>query len=388
MPQVEAWERVFVRAEFLTSTHGNLGCTACHKGNPEKFTKTDAHTDLVPYPSLSDAETYCGPCHSQQVSSFETSLHLTQEGYHQRFEVRSGGMDLRTDDAMVAGFTKDCAKCHATCGECHISKPRSVNGGLVSGHTFRRTPSQSNNCTACHGSRVGEEYTGAHSDKGIFMDVHSSKGYDCMFCHDGHEMHGDGNPYDYRYIEDSQIIAKCEDCHADVATSNSYHNQHWSGSGSKLSCQTCHSQAYKNCNGCHVNGEGITGSSYLTFKIGKNYLKSATRPYDFTPVRHIPIVPDTYDNWGGSISLANFTAEPTWKYATPHNIQRWTVMTDTTGGVSCGRGTCHNVGTFLGNSDKYFLREDSLTIGVSDPSLQQFLDQEKAANQNVVVPKR
>ena len=54
------------------------------------------------------------------------------------------------------------------------------------------------NCTACHGSRVGNEYMGKHED--IKADVHFRQGrMQCVDCHDGKEMHG--------YPQD------CETCH-------------------------------------------------------------------------------------------------------------------------------------------------------------------------------
>ena len=47
--------------------------------------------------------------------------------------------------------------------------------------------------------------------------------------------------------------------------------------GVTLSCQVCHAQPYRNCNGCHVGGDMLTGSSYCAFEIGRNYLKSNER---------------------------------------------------------------------------------------------------------------
>lgn len=391
MSQLEAWQRVLVKDNFLSTTHGQLGCISCHKGDPDTYDKTEAHVDLVPYPS-EHADTYCVSCHGEQSNTFRTSLHFSQEGYHDMFELRSG-FDLRETgtEAMQAGFTQDCGGCHTTCGECHVTRPRSVNSGFISGHVFNRTPNLTNNCTACHGSRVGEEYTGAHPE--FETDVHytfTAGVMKCEDCHSGHELHGDGNQYDNRYDTDNPLLPKCQDCHT-YDWSNIYHRMHWEGdAGATLSCQVCHSQPYKNCNGCHAKGTaasgGITGSSYLLFKIGKNPLKSEGRPYDYVPVRHIPIVPNTFKNWGLD-NLENFTAVPTWKYATPHNIQRWTAQTDTSGGKSCG-AACHD-------NDEYYLREADLILGVSDvtddgatlnPDLAPFQEAEAEANKNVIIP--
>jgi thiosulfate/3-mercaptopyruvate sulfurtransferase len=94
----------------------------------------------------------------------------------------------------------------------------------------------------------------------------------------------------------------------------------------------------------------------MTYKIGNNYLKSSNRPYDYIVVRHIPIIQDTFDSWGVT-DLPNFDNVPTWKYATPHNIQRWTARTDTTGGVSRCSEKCHDrsepseLNTYLRDTD-------------------------------------
>ena len=161
----------------------------------------------------------------------------------------------------------------------------------------------------------------------------------CEFCHTGYEMHGgDGTLLAYRYSEDNTSMPQCEDCHAALIDANEYHQEHWAGdAGVTLSCQVCHAQTYKNCNGCHA-GEGITGSSYLTFEIGRNYLKDNERyrDYDYITVRHIPVAPNTFEEWDIPDLMDFEFSEPTWKMTTPHNIQRWTDQTEVEEGESCG----------------------------------------------------
>ena len=139
------------------------------------------------------------------------------------------------------------------------------------------------------------------------------------------------------------------------------HNLH----GDKLSCQVCHSVSYTSCDGCHVAVSETTGNpffetegSYLTFLIGRNPLQSADRPYEFVPVRHVPISPTSFQYYGEDL-LENFDAISTWKYATPHNIQRNTPQTE-----SCAN--CH------GNPE-LFLTEDKVAA------------EELEANQDVIV---
>lgn len=383
MAPLEPWERVLVEVGFLENDpHGRISCVSCHEGDSRQSDKDQAHVNLVKYPS-EQAETYCIGCHDSgnvydAIMKFDDSLHLTQEGYFVRFEERAG-FDLRGDAHLLEEFNKECGKCHASCGQCHISRPVSVDGGFLNGHEFQLRPDMKNNCTACHGARVGAEYFGenttytdANGDP-IKGDVHRFTYLkQCDFCHDAEQMHGASGDLTYRYDPDNTAAARCEDCHDGSSDSNAYHQMHWSGAGSKLACQVCHSQPYKSCNSCHV-GEGITGSSYQTFKIGKNYMKSAQRDYDYITVRHIPIAPDTFEGWGVT-DLPNYEdSEPTWKLATPHNIQRWTAQTTVAEDASCWEN-CHN-------SDYYLKEED---ISLYNPS--DYVDREIEANRAVFMP--
>jgi thiosulfate/3-mercaptopyruvate sulfurtransferase len=352
------------------------------------FDKAGAHDGLVAYPS-EDAQKYCGSCHPTETNSFKNALHYTQEGYFERFKIRSG-YDLRAagHEEEMKGFKADCGKCHATCGQCHVSRPRSTMGGFISGqgHEFKKTPTLQENCTACHGSRVGEEYTGSH--EGLQPDVHYYKyAKRCEFCHTGSEMHGgDGTPLTYRYSEENNSMPKCENCHVASKddTANQYHQMHWAGnSGVTLACQVCHAQTYKNCNGCHA-GKGITGSSYLTFEIGKNYLNQNKRyqDYDYITVRHIPVAPNTFEEWGIS-DLMNFeSSEPTWKLTTPHNIQRWTPQTKPAEGATCS-AACHNSDYYLREQDveQYSTANGDAGYGFDD------IARELTANKEVIISK-
>lgn len=121
--------------------------------------------------------------------------------------------------------------------------------------------------------------------------------------------------------------------------------------GADLSCQVCHSIAYTNCEGCHVAISETTGNPYyetddhyLAFLIGRNPLQSYQRPYRFVPVRHVPIARDSYQYYGDNL-LPNFDSQETWRYTTPHNIQRNTPQTE-----SCN--ACHGNASLFLTSDK------------------------------------
>ncbi|MCK7519827.1 MAG: hypothetical protein MZV64_19905 [Ignavibacteriales bacterium] len=45
-----------------------------------------------------------------------------------------------------------------------------MGGGLFTGHVFEKTPPMTRSCTACHGSRVGNEFLG--KNEGFPGDVH------------------------------------------------------------------------------------------------------------------------------------------------------------------------------------------------------------------------
>ena len=87
-----------------------------------------------------------------------------------------------------------------------------------------------------------------------------------------------------------------------------------------------------------AGGEYEIDPSVLQFKIARN--PKASRPeYDFTVVRHVPVDPQTFAEWG--LDLPSYTSEPTWVYTSPHNIRRVTAQTTVGEGQSCF-AACHN----------------------------------------------
>ena len=74
--------------------------------------------------------------------------------------------------------------------------------------------------------------------------------------------------------------------------------------------------------------------SLMTFKIGKNPAPDALHPAKWVVVRHVPIDPDNYAYYGAGL-LTSFNARPTWRLATPHNIQKVTAQN-----ASC-TASCH-----------------------------------------------
>jgi thiosulfate/3-mercaptopyruvate sulfurtransferase len=323
---LEPWERIWIDAELFTEdVHSYINCTECHGGEAVDD-MAEAHDGMV-VEVVNSPET-CGRCHVDVGSTGFNSLHNSLQGYDTALYARSAPEHYEALEEMEANH---CNSCHATCGDCHVSQPSSVGGGLLEGHTFVQTPSMSRNCTACHGSRVKDEFYGAH--EGIPSDVHYRARMGCTECHTGDEMHGMGmEEVTDRY--DGAQEPTCESCHEDVIGENATVFEHKKHDPDLLSCQVCHSTSYTNCTNCHVeqSAEGIpfftVEDHSLGFYIGLNPDPGEERPYTYVPVRHVPVDPESFSFYGENL-LPNFDSKPTWVYATPHNIQRITPQAET-----------------------------------------------------------
>jgi len=310
------------------SAVGPSGCVACHE---EDF-----------------ADSACAGCHEAEAAATANSLHTNLWGEKRAIETR--GRCVFEGSGYETYFDNKCGGCHTTCGQCHIGRPNSVGGGFPKigsyySHRFRASPDMNEQCTACHGSRVGVDFKGEL--EGNVPDLHRSAGMKCENCHSAEEMHGDGqhagDHYEHRY--EVATMPRCEDCHGeglDGAWDNEFHEAHVGVPDVNLQCQVCHSQPYKNCTNCHnlVADEGAKfeiDPSRIQFKIARN--PSPYRDeYDFSVVRHVPTDPGTFADWG--LDLPGYLDEPTWTYASPHNILRNTPQTTVEAGQSCS-DACH-----------------------------------------------
>ncbi len=352
MPPVEAWQKVFVDPEkyLQNDPHAKVAnCIQCHGGQGGVDDMAAAHQGVVTDPTAkADSTTkLCGTCHADIAKAQVTSLHFDSHGYDTIIGARLGDAPA-SHAAWDKAKANHCSACHTSCGQCHVSQPTSVGGGLISGHQFKKTQAFTRTCTGCHGTRVNAEYTGLN--EGIPADVHwTQAGMACFKCHSGAELHGMAAAGEQKERYDGKPAPACLDCHPNAAPGKGQvmqHNLH----GDKLACQVCHSVANKSCYSCHVQttdkGQPFfkIEPSVLSFKIGLNPKKSADRPWDYVVLRHAPIDPTNFDFYGQDV-LAKFDALPTWKYATPHNIQRNTPQTKT-----CD--SCHgNAELFLSEKD-------------------------------------
>lgn len=358
MAPSEPWERIWIDAElYANDVHSYINCTDCHGGQAVDD-MAEAHSGMRTE-AVTSPET-CGRCHVDVGPSGFDSLHNTLRGYDTALYARSAPEHYQALETMEANH---CNSCHATCGDCHVSQPSSVGGGLLEGHTFVQTPSMSRNCTACHGSRVKNEYYG--SNEGVPSDVHFRARMSCTECHAGDEMHGMGME-DVANRYDGAQQPTCESCHEDVIGENATVFEHKKHDGNQVACQVCHSTTYTNCVNCHVeqSAEGVpffTVEDYsLGFYIGLNPIPSDERPYKYVPLRHVPVDPDSFSFYGENL-LPNFDSKPTWVYTTPHNIQRITPQAE----------TCHS----CHYNDAVFLTADKVA------------PEELQANQAVIVDK-
>jgi hypothetical protein len=358
---VESYEKVLIDDAFLEEDpHGEIACENCHGGKPKASTMKAAHKGLVADPTYPNPSKACGECHEEIVATNKTNLHVSLNSYKDIIGKRASNKK-RVQKKISKAMDTHCSTCHSSCGQCHVSQPDSVEGGFVEGHRFLKTPPMDTNCTSCHGSRVEMEYLGKNG--GIPGDVHyTQKGMKCIACHTGDELHGSGTDYVYRY--DVENGPRCEGCHEDAVSPTATTRTHRIHK-EKVSCHVCHSVAYKNCYSCHVGKDkkGLpyfkTDKTEMAFKIGLNPRPSKERPFTYVTLRHVPVSKETFAFYVKD-GLTNFDELPTWKLATPHNIQRKTPQTE-----SCK--SCH------GNKELFLLEGD-------------VAPEEQAANKGVIVP--
>ena len=372
------------------SVHMGKTCVDCHGGDATKNTREAAHSgDFEAIPGSSE----CVPCHQGVVDQTADGLHTTLAGYDASLAARGfGSVQAATAHER---FDAQCTKCHvattggqSACGFCHVSVPNTAGGGLLKGHAFQQTPSTDNNCTACHGSRVKDEYYGQNNallerNKAAYdtsspfedatftlqPDVHKTNGMDCVACHQKDEMHGVGAPTgDDRYAVTTSPA--CGDCHgvgkadaAEFAAVGLHSSRHLD----TMDCYVCHAQPYKNCFSCHTdvtvtgvpffknNGDDptlaarkaaaadpttVAPDALMTFRAGINPKwtgEGDAAHKKYATLRHVPVDEDVFTYTGANAIeglIPHVEASPTWRYATPHTILRNTEITK-----ACGN--CH-----------------------------------------------
>ncbi len=178
-------------------------------------------------------------------------------------------------------------------------------------------------------------------------------------------------------------LTRCTDCHINDDSTNVYHQTHWPDGSSytnSFDCQVCHAQSYTSCSGCHTAGEWKTDGFFTSdssLKLGLNPDKELKPEVKWVTLRHVPILPDSYEPWGWA-TLDQFNSRPTWNHASPHTISRWTARTDTTGGAACSDNCHYHANYSFGdpvNKQLYLIRS----------YIQENYASEEVANDSVIV---
>ncbi|MCF7902607.1 MAG: hypothetical protein K9M19_04195, partial [Candidatus Marinimicrobia bacterium] len=349
-----------------------------------------------------EPEMGCGGtlCHSDIVREHATSIHRQVWGEKWDLAVRFGGEGYRYENipaGVQESFDRLMLNESATCGECHVSRPDDMNGGFAGGenggnHKFIKSPNVDYTCTACHSNTVGAEWRGDVS--GTNPDVHAGFGFTCTTCHT-EDLHGNGMiDREITSIYDVEGMASCyTPCHSNDADDNLFHQTHWAQAGNSMnsvSCFVCHGQNLKHFQAGYPENYDLL---YKDFQVGLNpdYQVDGKPHTDekWQVVRHFPISRNLSSE-EGSVSLQNFDALPTYKRASPHNIQRWTARTlvdsawltsESYTANDCYQ-SCHlhgvsEDGTITGPLQTFYLMSDYLDErGQSD---------EKLANESVTV---
>ena len=112
----ESYKKWLVGADFLDEDpHGSdLSCVDCHGGDPDGDSWETRHAGLQKDPTYPDPQS-CGDCHEEIVEGDESIPHVNLAHFNEEAKI--------------------------SCGQCHVSKPASLGGGLTEGHMFSRKPS-------------------------------------------------------------------------------------------------------------------------------------------------------------------------------------------------------------------------------------------------------
>ena len=274
-------EQYLIDPSSVQTTHGSLGCVACHKGNGLAEAKEAGHMGLIRDISRTRPG-QCIICHTDLPSSFAEGELLVPHDLledkivHGEAETLfcsdchgevGHGFDPVTGD--VACSMMVCVDCHAEQETCQICHQEEGGGsaemtGCDLCHEGPHDVAEYLACPCCHtslstwqeidASSHPVELLGLHGEAGCFEchtwpDFHGLN-YVCIDCHEsGHTEWGD---------ED------CTQCHDPgatwdlVAVTWDRHIEHWDmyrGDHRQVACQGCHFETYTDldpgCDSCH-----------------------------------------------------------------------------------------------------------------------------------------
>jgi hypothetical protein len=166
---------------------------------------------------------------------FYKSLHHTGEGMRYWYEENGGLKEL----TGIPYEKLDCKNCHITsCDQCHIKKDDQEC------YYSLKAAKDSEACLTCHSREKVTFQIGRNKNT---LDVHIAKGMDCIDCHKGQDLHGDGAFY--RTMRDEGAVkASCKNCHL-LEENTRAHSVH----KNKLDCAACHVTNTTSCLNCHFD---------------------------------------------------------------------------------------------------------------------------------------
>jgi len=135
---------LLVSEAFFADIHGEVNCIECHRGQ-SPGDEESSHQGLIADPSV-DGES-CKGCHEDIVND-ATILHVALQS--QMSAIGVGARPATIPSELTELNETDYGGHHATCGECHVSQPDRVGGGLLEGHRFLKEPPISETCAHCH----------------------------------------------------------------------------------------------------------------------------------------------------------------------------------------------------------------------------------------------
>lgn len=363
----------------LMAAHGDVDCISCHTqlNNTEEAATPNWHAATIRDPSA-DGGQVCASCHGQEmVDTFKASLHFTMNGVAkglcERLKQTPNSQELFDEIFFEPEMYMGCNTCHATCGQCHVSKPNITGGGLLNSHAFGK-PSPESSCAPCH-----YENADYHQE----VDVHATKhGLSCLDCHtDLVEFHGRSladmpegklhykgpdskatGPIETN-MKNDVVQVTCEQCHAEKVQDHPVKGvDHFS----KMDCAACHSLPYSNCFGCHdgekpeyVGAWGNGDPDTLNVKLGLSIPGDPNSK--LTTLNHAGMAEGAFGEGAPVIDTKNPATKSMWTAFASHFIATTPLVSDAAKASGKMCDNCHN-----GNLE-IFLQAKDLDLGGNDP---------------------
>ena len=138
---LELYQKIYVHPSFLESDHGALPCTDCHGGDDGDPTGKPPMGGWCGIPPSPERPRSAATATRRLRLRLPTActLPLTYSGGGLRPEwTRRRGLSRRR---WVRPWKNTAPPCHASCGQCHVSRPDYADGGFLSRHNFVKNPS-------------------------------------------------------------------------------------------------------------------------------------------------------------------------------------------------------------------------------------------------------